>query len=69
MIANLIEVGSRVSYHEVDDFDARKGTGVIVSTIGLVPPVCPVDLVLYYIKNDEGDHVNMWHTEIMGVLK
>lgn len=69
MIANLIEVGSRVSYHEVDDFDGRKGTGVIVSTIGSVPPVCPVGLVLYVINNDQGDRVNMWHTEIMEVLK
>lgn len=68
MIANLIEVGTRVSYHEVDDFDGRKGTGVVVSIIGLVPPICPLSLVLYYILSDQGDHVSMWHPEIMEVL-
>lgn len=69
MIANLVEVGTRVFYHEGDDFDGRKGTGVILATVGSVPPECPVGLVLYLINNDQGDRVSMWHTEIMEILK
>lgn len=69
MTTSLIPVGARVSYDEGFSYQMRQGEGVVVGYYGHLPPRCILGWVLYEIKLDNGEVIEMWHNEIVEVLK
>lgn len=66
MIHEMLEVGTKVKFKDADTGFA--GYGEISGTIGSVPPLCPLEEVLYLIQTYDEPDLQMWHFEIQKVI-